>query len=171
MKRFVIAGTGCAIAAVVITGCSGQNTQSSQSSTSSGIATESANTDVPAPGSPAPTSVSADAGHVTFGPNDAGPITAVGCQTDAGVTTISIDGSQKTTVVLTDEDTPAVKSVSIGEAGSGGPSLVLVEGITAAPQATRDGKKYTVNGTGMGTEAGNPDNPAEMPFDIAISCP
>ena len=73
--------------------------------------------------------------------------------------------------VLTDEDTPTVKSVSIGEAGSGGPSLLFLEGVSAAPQAARDGKKVTVNGTGLGTDAANPDNPVEMPFEISVTCP
>jgi lipoprotein LpqH len=151
-----------------MTGCA-SNESKPDGSTTSGVATASAS-DVPAPGTPAQTSAAPDAAHVKFGSTDVGPVTTVGCQTDGGVTTITVDAAQKTTVVLTDEDTPAVKSVSIGEAGSG-PSLMFLEGVTAPPQASREDKKFTVSGSGMGTDAANPDVPVEMPFEIAVSCP
>ena len=150
-----------------MTGCSsqGDSTTESTPAPSTGASATSS------PGAPAETPAPADTGVVKFGSNDAGPVTAVRCQTDGGVTTISIEAAQNTTVVLTDEDTPAVKSVSIGEAGSEGPSLVFLEGVSAAPQASREGKKFTVSDSGMGADAANAANPVEMPFEIAVSCP
>ena len=97
-----------------------------------------------------------------------------GCrlQTDAGVTTITVDSTPKTTVVLSDEVTPAVKSVTIGELGAEGPSLAYVVGVSgAAAQATRDGNTYTVAGTGTGAEATDPTKPLDLPFEIAVTCP
>ena len=93
---------------------------------SGGTSTESSPTEAtPAPGTPA-----AEPGRVTFGSNDAGPVTGVACQTEGGVTTITVEATPQSTVVLTDEATPVVKSVSIGEAGSDAASLVYIEGVS-----------------------------------------
>ncbi len=162
--------TGCIAALVVLAGCSSQDSKAPQdtATTSGGSVASSAPEGVP---HTPPAEAAPDADHVKFGASDVGPITAVSCQTDAGLTTISIEANPSTTVVLTDEDAPAVQSVSIGEAGSEGASLVFLEGVSATPQAARDGKKYTVTGSGLGTDSANPATPTEMPFEIVVSCP
>lgn len=167
MKHLAIAGACGALAVSMIVGCSSQNAKTTGTTTTTGVPAAGSSPAAAAP----ETSVAAGTAHVTFGGNDAGPVTAVGCQTDSGVTTITLEASPKTTVVLTDENAPTVKSVSIGQAGSEGPSLVFLEGISATPQVTRDGNRFTVTGTGMGTDATNTDNPVEMPFEISVTCP
>jgi ipoprotein LpqH len=167
MKRSVIAAASCAAAIAVMTGCSSQSDKTAENTAAPSAGASATSTS----GAPAETPAPADASVVKFGTNDAGPVTAVRCQTDGVVMTISIEAAQNTTVVLTDEATPAVKSVGIGEAGSDGPSLVFLEGVSAEPQATREDKKFTVSGSGMGTDAAGAANPVEMPFEIAVTCP
>ncbi|MGV9798465.1 lipoprotein LpqH [Mycobacterium sp. NPDC003449] len=111
-------------------------------------------------------------GRVNFGTNDAGPVTSIGCRAEDGRITITIEGRLPTTVVLTDSEAPAVKSVSIGRAGTGEPALAYIDGTSTAPVlASRDGKNYTVTGSGLGTDAANPLTPVQMPFDVAVTCP
>ncbi|WP_233213626.1 lipoprotein LpqH [Mycobacterium hubeiense] len=144
-RNFLIPGCAALLAALV--GCS------------------SPEPEAPAPAQPGET-------NVTLGGKDVGPTSDVSCATEGGRTIITIEGGQTTTVNLTDEKPPVVKSVSIGEAGSGGPSLLYAEGVSATPaSATRDGNRYTVSGTGMGTDAANPMVPVETPFEIVVTCP
>lgn len=111
-------------------------------------------------------------GRVSFGANDAGPLTSVQCRTQDGRITITIEGRLHTTVVLTDSQAPTVKSVSIGQAGTGEPALAYVDGASTAPVlAARDANNYAVTGSGLGTDAANPMTPVETPFDIAVTCP
>jgi lipoprotein LpqH len=152
-----------------LVGCSPQGSDTSTPSRAPGPATSSAET---TPASPPVTAAPPDQARVAFGGNDGGTVTAIGCATDGGLTMITIEAGQHTTVVLTDEDAPVVKSVSVGEVGSDRPSLAYVEGVSAAPaEATRDGGTYTITGTGMGTDAANPTAPVEMPFEISVTCP
>lgn len=151
-----------------IAGCSSKGQDAPSTPTATAASPSAAAT--PAP--PVLTSAAPEAAHVTFGGSDAGPVSAVGCATDAGLTTITIQGSQKSTIVLTDETSPMVKSVGIGEPGSDTPSLAYFEGVSPTPsRATREGSKYTVTGTGLGTDAANTATPVDMPFDIAVTCP
>ncbi|BBZ02301.1 hypothetical protein MCHIJ_17380 [Mycolicibacterium chitae] len=173
MKPSVLAG-GCTVALVLLAGCSAQDSDSADSTDTTGATTATATEDSAPGAEPTEGQAAPEGDHVTFGASDVGEISSVTCQTDAGVTTITIAATPDTTVVLTDEETPAVKSVSIGEAGSDGPSLVFLEGVSDAPETTRDGNRYTVVGSGMGTESSDesdPAQPVEMPFDIAVSCP
>ncbi|CAJ1578803.1 lipoprotein LpqH [[Mycobacterium] wendilense] len=173
MKHSVLAG-GCAVALALLAGCSSQDAETSDSTETAGTAgTTSAPADT-APGAAPAEGGPADGDRVTFGSSDIGEISSITCQTDAGVTTITIAAAQDTSVVVTDEETPAVKSVSIGEPGSDGPSLIFLEGVSPDPEATRDGNRYTVKGTGMGTESADdadPAQPVEMPFELTVTCP
>lgn len=109
---------------------------------------------------------------MTFGSNDAGPVTSVKCETKDGLTTISIEGKLHSTVVVTEGQAPAVKSVSIGEVGSDGPALMYSEGVSSTPVVvSRDGENYTVTGNGLGSNVANRDAPVDTPFDIAVTCP
>lgn len=124
------------------------------------------------PDSDAPAPAPSDQARVTLAGKDVGAAKDVSCATEGGRTIITIEGEHTTTVDLTDEKSPVIKSVSIGEAGSGGPSLLYAEGISdTPPTVTRDGNRYSITGTGMGTDAANPMAPVETPFEIAVTCP
>ncbi|MBN3458330.1 MULTISPECIES: lipoprotein LpqH [Mycolicibacterium] len=145
MKHGFVVAAGCAAILAGLVGCSSQE-----------------------PDSPA----SSGGGKVTFGSNDAGPVTSVKCETKDGLTTISIEGKLHSTVVVTEGQAPAVKSVSIGEVGSDGPALMYSEGVSSTPVVvSRDGKNYTVTGNGLGSNVANRDAPVDTPFDIAVTCP
>ena len=171
MKHALILGMTSAAVLAALTGCS---TSSKESGTTT---TASATSAAAAPGTSAPETAASPAaqpgtGRVSLNNAELSAVTGVGCQTDAGVTTITVDSTPKTTVVLSDEVTPAVKSVTIGELGADGPSLAYVVGVSgAAAQATRDGNTYTVAGTGTGAEATDPTKPLDLPFEIAVTCP
>ena len=109
---------------------------------------------------------------MTFGPNDAGPVTNVSCETKDGLTTISIEAKMPASVVLTEGASPTVQSVKIGDVNGEGSSLTYLAGLSGVPVvAARDGKGYTVTGTGMGIDPNQPAAPVDMPFDIAVTCP
>ena len=144
VKHGFALSVGCAVLLAAVVGCSSQES------------------DAPA----------SDKGKVTFGSNDAGPITSVTCETKDGFTTIEVGGTLHTKVILTDGEAPQAQSVSIGEVGSDGPSLTYLEGLSSEPVVTaRDAQSYTVTGKGMGIDAANPGNPVDMAFDIAVTCP
>jgi lipoprotein LpqH len=106
---------------------------------------------------------------VTYGGKDTGLATAVGCATDDGLTTIVIAADLKTTVVLTDEQPPIVKSVGIGEGDDKPPALAYVQGVSGSAQASRDGLHYTITGTGMGTDPAT-GGPVTATFQITANC-
>lgn len=109
---------------------------------------------------------------MTFGSNNAGPITAVTCDTNDGLTTITAEGSLHTTIVVTEGAAPTVKSVTIGDIQSDGAALMYSEGVSSAPVvASLDGKSYTVTGNGLGSDSASQGNPVDTPFDIVLSCP
>lgn len=109
---------------------------------------------------------------MTLNAADLGPATGVNCQTTDNEITIAIESTPRTIVVLTDEATPGVTSVSIGELGARRPvGGLLPRRLEATPTTTRDGKTYTVTGTGTGTDPADPGKPADLPFQIAVTCP
>lgn len=170
MKQSLIAGATCAAAVALLTGtlagCS--KDESKPTSETSAAATSSA----ASPAAPASSDAAApNADHVTFGKTDAGPIKSVTCTTENALTTITVEANQQAVLEVTDEETPQVRSILIGEAGAEGPSLMFLEGVSEAPKVTRDGQRYTVAGTGKGAEASDPATPVDMAFDIAVSCP
>lgn len=146
MSRPIVVATGCALFLAAAAGCS------SEKSDSSGNAGQA---------------------RVTFGSNDAGPATNVNCETKDGQITIDVEGTLPTTVVLTEGEAPAVQSVTIGDVNAEGTaSLTYLSGLSGAPVvAARDGKGYTITGTGMGIDPAEPGSPVDMPFDIAVTCP
>jgi ipoprotein LpqH len=171
MKHTFLVGIACA---AVCIGCSasrdavtGQTTAVTADSAEPGSAHGTAQ----APPGPAAQMNPGDA-HVILNKVELPAAGNVGCHTDAGVTTVTVDTTPKTTVVLSDESTPTVRSVRIGEPGAEAPSVAYVPGLSgAAAKATRDGNSYTVTGTGMGAVAPNPDKPVEMPFEVSATCP
>lgn len=114
----------------------------------------------------------AAANSVTLDGADLGAVTSVTCSTDTGLTTITIDADEKTVLKVTDEDDPAVTSVHIGEVGGTDNALIYVAAVSGqAAQITRDGKSYTVSGTGLGTSGGDATSPVDTPFTITVTCP
>ncbi|WP_243858250.1 lipoprotein LpqH [Mycobacterium sp. DL440] len=145
MSRPIVIATGFAVFLAAVAGCSSQESGSSGKS---------------------------GQGRVTFGPNDAGPVTSVSCETKDGLTTIGIKGKMPASVMLTDGEAPVVQSVNIGDVNGEGASLTYLSGLSGAPVvAARDGKGYTITGNGMGIDPNEPSAPVDMPFDIAVSCP
>lgn len=170
VKHGLVVAAGAATLLAGVVGCSSQNSGSPGGSQAPGpkASGQETTTSTLPPVSPA----QPDQARVTFGTNDAGPVTGVGCETKDGQTTITIEGHLHTTVVMTEGDAPTVKSVSIGEISSDGPALAYVEGISGAPVvATHDAKSYTVTGNGMGSNSASTEPPVDMPFDIAVTCP
>lgn len=169
MKHLLVLGLTTAAVTAALAGCSSadESTPASSSSTAAGPGTGS---ETPS-GTAAAPAAQPGTGRVTLNNADLSPATNVSCQTDGGVVTIDLESTPKTTVVVTDEDTPAVRSVTIGELGSGGPSMVYVDGVSGKAQATRTDKNFTVTGTGTGAAPDAPDKPTEMPFEIAVTCP
>jgi lipoprotein LpqH len=169
VKHGFVVAAGCAALLTGVVGCSSQNSGSPGGSQAPGPkASGQETTSTLPPVSPA----QPNQARVTFGTNDAGPVTGIGCETKDGQTTINIEGHLHTTVVMTEGDAPAVKSVSIGDIGSDQPALAYVEGVSGAPVvATRDGRSYTVTGNGMGSNSASTEPPVDMPFDIAVTCP
>ncbi|MBP2455580.1 lipoprotein LpqH [Mycolicibacterium lutetiense] len=144
-NRGIVVATGCAVFLAAVAGCSSQDADSSGNT---------------------------GQGRVTFGPNDAGPVTSVDCESQNGLTTIGIKGKMPASVVLTDGEAPVVQSVNIGDVNGEGASLTYLSGLSGAPVvAARDGKGYTITGTGMGIDPNQPGTPVDMPFDIAVTCP
>lgn len=165
VKHGFVVAAGVATLLAGIVGCSSQNSGSPGGSQAPGHETS---TSALPPVAPA----QSDRARVIFGTNDAAPFTGIGCETKDGLTTINIEGHLHTTVELTDGDAPSVKSVSIGDIGSDGPALAYVEGVSATSAvATRDGKNYTVTGSGMGSNSASTEPPVDTPFDIAVTCP
>ena len=172
MKHALILGMTSAAVVAALTGCSTSSKESGTTTTASATSSGGRGPVTSAPETAASPAAQPGTGRVSLNNAELSAVTGVSCQTDAGVTTITVDSTPKTTVVLSDEVTPAVKSVSIGELGAEGPSLAYVEGVSgAAAQATRDGNTYTVSGTGTGAEASDPTKPVDLPFEIAVTCP
>ena len=90
------------------------------------------------------------------------------CETAAsGVVTVTIESNPKTTLVVTDEKSPAIQTVTIGELGAG-PSLAYIERVSGKVEA-RTGSTFTVSGTSTGATADAPDKPIDLPFEIAAT--
>lgn len=110
-----------------------------------------------------------------------GPSGPVQCDDDDGLLTLSIgDSSLGVTVILTDGgdddgDTPAVRSVTIGDVG--GVALayafdVSVPGAAGpAPTALRNDATWIVTGAGSGTDSADPARIVDSSYRIAVACP
>lgn len=129
---------------------------------------------VPAPvaaPTPVPVSSVAPGAAQVIVNGDTGPTGPVSCSTDDGLTTISIgDSSLGVSVIVTDDDVPEVRSVSIGDVG--GVALGFAAGTGAqAPSASRNGATVIVSGFGSGTDSTDPANVVESGYRIAVACP
>ena len=102
---------------------------------------------------------------------DTGPTGPVNCSTGDGLTTISVgENSLGVTVIVTDDEMPAVRSVTIGEVG--GVALGFAVGTASkAPIAQRNGATIIVSGSGSGTDSADPARVVESSYRIAVACP
>lgn len=109
--------------------------------------------------------------QVVIGGGDTGPAGMVDCADAGDTTTITIgEGSAGVTLVLTDEVTPTLKSLGIGDLG--GVSLGYFDGGNdQVPTITRDGSSYRVTGAGSGTDTSDPSNIVDTTYDISVTCP
>ncbi|MGW0161498.1 lipoprotein LpqH [Mycobacterium sp. NPDC003323] len=134
---------------------------------------------VPAPASPEPPmptdSVPRGRAQVIVN-GDLGPTGPVACDTEDGLTTISVgDALLGVTLIVTDDDMPAVRSVSIGDVG--GVALAYSSDVSAAgaaartPTALRNGPTLIVTGSGSGTDSSNPARIVDSGYRIAVACP
>lgn len=102
---------------------------------------------------------------------DLGPTGPVVCSSDDGLITISIgDSSLGVTVVVTDDDMPAVRSVSVGDVGD----VALGFAVGAAgptPTASRNGATVVVSGSASGTDSADPARVVDSSYQIAVACP
>lgn len=174
MKNALVLGLASAAVIATLSGCSSSPEATDATGASTPVpATTSGPAATTATGAatPAPATAQPGTGHVRLNNADLGAVTGVTCQTDAGTVTIRVESTPGATLVLTDEATPAVRSVTIGELGADGPSMAYVDGISGSANATRAGSTYTVSGTGTGAQPDAPETPVELPFEIAATCP
>ena len=102
---------------------------------------------------------------------DTGPTGPVSCSTDDGLTTISVGNSSLGVIlIVTDDDLPSVRSISIGDVG--GVALGFAAGTTSqAPTASRNGATVIVSGSGSGTDSADPARVVASSYQIAVACP
>jgi len=124
------------------------------------------------PPAPVPASTVAPGQAQIIVNGDTGPTGPVGCSTDDGLTTITVgESSLGVSVVVTDEDVPAVRSVSIGDVG--GVALGFATGAvnSTMPTARRNGETVIISGSGAGTDSANPARVVDSSYQIAVACP
>ncbi len=107
---------------------------------------------------------------------DLGPTGPVACDDDGDLTTISVgDALLGVTLIVTDDDVPAIRSVSIGDIG--GVALAYAADVTAsgaagrAPTALRNGATLIVTGVGSATDSADPARIVDSGYRIAVACP
>ncbi|MFN8228328.1 MAG: lipoprotein LpqH [Mycobacterium sp.] len=177
MKSALVLGLTSAAVVASLAGCSAAKdgadhatSTAGSAATSSAVAGSETSAPAGAPATPAAPGAKPGTGHVSLNNADLGAEAAVTCETASGVVTVTIESNPKTTLVVTDEASPAIQTVTIGELGSG-PSLAYVNGVSGKVEATRTGSTFTVSGTSTGATADAPDKPIDLPFDIAATCP
>ncbi|RIT96179.1 lipoprotein LpqH [Mycobacteroides abscessus] len=158
MKRgLVVAIGGAAIVAAGLVGCSGDKDKSETKGTtvSNGAGAVATNSSA----------------KVTIDGKEQKIEGAVVCQSSNGNVNIVIgSGAQGFGAVVTEGDSPTVKSAGLGSLN--GQSLAFSEGTPgASAKATKDGKKYRIEGTAIAVDMANPTQPSNKPFEIEVTCP
>ncbi|QNJ94205.1 lipoprotein LpqH [Mycolicibacterium fluoranthenivorans] len=129
----------------------------------------------PPPAAPPPpvlaTALPAGQAQLIVNGRDVGPIGPVVCSAADGFARYTIgQTSFGVTVVITDDDMPSVRSVTIGDAG--GISIGYAADVSEdAPQAFRHGDTLTVTGRGAGTDSTNPARVVPTTYQLAVACP
>ncbi|MCX2710740.1 lipoprotein LpqH [Mycolicibacterium sp. J2] len=102
---------------------------------------------------------------------DAGPMGPVVCSHRDGFSRYTIgETSLGVTVVITDDEVPSVRSVTIGDAG--GVSIGYDADVSEdPPKASRHGDTLTVTGAGEGTDSTNPARIVPTTYALAVACP
>ncbi len=103
---------------------------------------------------------------------DPGPTGPVDCSADDGLITISVgESSLGVSVVVTDDEQPEVRSVSIGDVGGVALGFAVGAANSTVPTARRNGDTVIVSGTGAGTDSANPARVVDSSYQIAVACP
>ncbi|AYM40908.1 MULTISPECIES: lipoprotein LpqH [Mycobacteroides] len=153
MKRgLVVAIGGAAIIAAGLVGCSSDKSSTTVSGNGGAVATNST-------------------AKVVIDGKEQKIEGAVVCQASNGNVNIVIgSGAQGFGAVVTEGDSPTVKSAGLGSLN--GQSLAFSEGTPGAnAKATKDGKKYHIEGTAIAVDMANPMQPSNKPFEIEVTCP
>lgn len=102
---------------------------------------------------------------------DVGPLGPVVCSSNDGFSRFTIgETTLGVTVVITDDDMPSVRSVTIGDLG--GISIGYAADVSEeAPTAYRNGDTVTVTGSGNGTDSTNPARIVPTTYQLAVACP
>jgi lipoprotein LpqH len=91
------------------------------------------------------------------------------CTKTPGNVTIAVGGNTTgISVVLTDANPPAVKTVQLGNVN--GVTLQYASGGQGSASVTKDGNTYKVTGTATGIDMANPTQPVNKPFEIDATC-
>jgi ipoprotein LpqH len=155
--ELTVAAAGAAILIAGISGCS-----SNKSSTSGSVNGTSYNVATPGSGAAAPT--------VTIDGKNQNISGAVVCTKAGGNVNIAIGGAATGIgAVLTDADSPQVKSVGLGNVN--GVTLAYTSGTGQGnASATKNGNGYKITGTATGVDMANPTQPVNKPFEIDVTC-
>lgn len=155
MKRGIVVAVGAAaFVAAGITGCTSHKDESDKATTT----TASAN------------NAGSGAKIVIDGKDQAVEGTVV-CQSSNGNVNIIIgNGATGFGAVVTEGDSPKVKSAGLGSLN--GASLAFNDGTPgASANAVKDGNRYTISGVAISVNAADPQHPVSKPFEIQVSCP
>lgn len=160
MKReFTVAVGAAGIVVASLAGCS-----DNKSNTSGPTTTASVPGSGTAATSPAKATVTIDGKDRTV----QGQVT---CVTTGGDVNIGVgEASTGISAVVTEGDSPQVKSVALGTLN--GVNLLYQAGANQGnAEATKDGASYKITGTATGIDTANPTQPTKKPFEIDVSCP
>ncbi len=157
MKRGLLIGvSGAALFIAGLSGCSSDNSSSSE--------TTGANTTANA---------TAGAGNatVTIDGKDQDISGTVVCSSMGGNMNIAIgEATTGITAVISEDDSPAVRSVALGNID--GVTMGFTEGAGQGDAtAEKDGDTYRVKGTATGVDMANPMQPVNKPFELEVTCP
>ena len=124
------------------------------------------------PPAPAPASTVAPGRAQVIVNGDTGPTGPVDCSAADGLVTMSVgDSSLGVSVVVTDDEQPQVRSVSIGDVGGVALGFAVGAANSTVPTARRNGDTVIVSGTGSGTDSANPARVVDSSYQIAGACP
>lgn len=93
----------------------------------------------------------------------------VSCTKTGDTVTIVVgDKSSGNVAVVTEGDSPEVKSVTLANAEGKTVAYIPVQG---SAKATKSGNRYTITGTGPTSDVNNLDDMSSKPFELDVTCP
>jgi ipoprotein LpqH len=154
-RGLTVAVAGAAIVVAGISGCS------SNKSSTGGTATSVPGGSVSVGG--------ANAAKVIIDGKDQNVQGTTVCTKTPGIISIAVGGATTgISVVLTDANPPAVKTVALGNVN--GVTLGYAQGGQGNASVTVDGNNYKVTGTATGVDMANPTQPVNKSFEVDATC-